>query len=229
MVHQSWILSHWTLCTAQKQTNLTNSLLQNIAIFNKHDSTKLGEWLTDTEMAANLISESWTKLAKAKSRVLTCMLVTEAINSEKTWDDIKDLLRLKLCNVNIHTYTSCFMDTQQWEDTLAAYVHWLKTEAKCCNFTNDAATIRIFVKGLWNTHSLAARIYEKDPQTLKDPITDVEKLNVAQKLSATILPSSMVNIMSNEDDPCFFIARYQDTLHDTALTSDAMNVKNMDT
>ena len=131
-------------------------------------------------------------------------LVTEAINSEKTWDEIKDLLRLKLCNANIHTYTLHFMDIQQWEkESLAAYVHQFKTEAKCCNFTNDTATIRIFIKGLWNAHSLAAIIYEKDPQTLKDVITEVEKLNAAQQLTTTILPSSMVNMMSNEDDQCF--------------------------
>ena len=85
----------------------------------------------DIETAADLTSESQAKLAKAKSRGLRCMLVTEAINSEKTWNEIKDLLRLKLCNVNIHTYTSCFMDMQQWEkESLAAYVHWLKTEFK---------------------------------------------------------------------------------------------------
>ena len=76
-------------------------------------------------------------------------------------------------------------------------------EAKHCNFTNDTATIRIFVKGLRNTQSLVARIYEKDPQTLKDAITEVEKLNPAQQLTATILPSSTVNMMSNEDDQCF--------------------------
>ena len=75
------------------------------------------------------------------------MLVMEAINSEKTWDEIKDLLRLKLCNANIHTYTSCFIDKQQWEkESLAVYVHQFKTEVKCCNFTNDAASIRIFIK-----------------------------------------------------------------------------------
>ena len=94
-----------------------------------------------------LSSESWAKLAKSKSRGLTHMLVMEAINSEKTWDEIEDLLRLILCNANIHTYTSCFMNIQQWEkESLAAYVHWFKTEANCCNFTNDTATIRIFVK-----------------------------------------------------------------------------------
>ena len=47
-----------TLCTAQKQTNLMNSLLQDIAIFSENDSTKLEEWLTDIEMAADLTSES---------------------------------------------------------------------------------------------------------------------------------------------------------------------------
>ena len=132
------------------------------------------------------------------------MLVTEAINSQKAWDEIKDLLRLKLCNANIHTYTSCFMDIQHWEkESLAAYVHQFKMEVKHCNFTNDAATIMIFIKGLRNTHSLAARIYEKDPQILKDAITELEKLNAVQQLTTTILLSSMVNMMSNEDDRCF--------------------------
>ena len=44
------------------------------------------------------------KLAKAKSRGLTYILVTEAINLDKSWDEIKDLLWLKLCNADIHTY-----------------------------------------------------------------------------------------------------------------------------
>ena len=48
------------------------------------------------------------------------------------------------------------MEIQQKEkESLAAYIHWFKTEAKRCIFTNNAATIRIFVKGLKNTHSLA--------------------------------------------------------------------------
>ena len=132
------------------------------------------------------------------------MLVTEAINYEQTWDEIKDVLRLKLCNANIHTYTLCILDIQEWQkESLAAYVHQIKMEAKCCNFTKDTATTRIFVKGLRNADSLAARIYEKDPQTLKDAITEVEQLNAAQQLTTTILPSSMVSIMSNEDDQCF--------------------------
>ena len=47
-----------TLCTIQKQTNLTNFLLQDIAVFNEYDSTKLEDWLTDIETAADLTNES---------------------------------------------------------------------------------------------------------------------------------------------------------------------------
>ena len=78
----------------------------------------------DLERATNLTSESWAKLAKAKSRGLTHTLVTEAINSDKSLEEIKDLLCLKVCNTNIHTFTSHFMDIQQQEkESLAAYIH----------------------------------------------------------------------------------------------------------
>ena len=76
-------------------------------------------------------------------------------------------------------------------------------EAKTCNFTNDAATIRIFIKGLKNTHSLATHIYEKGPQTLSDPTSEVEKLNAVQHLTAITIPPSTVNMMSNDEDHCF--------------------------
>ena len=161
-----------TLCTTQKQTNLTNSLLQDIAVFNEYDSTKLEDSLMDIETATDLTNESQAKLAKAKSRGSTHTLVTEAINSDKSWEEIKDLLWLKLCNANIHTYTSCFMDIQQQEkESLAAYVYRFKMEAKRCNFMNDAATIRIFVKVLKNGHSLATGIYKNRPQTLTHLLT----------------------------------------------------------
>ena len=105
----------------------------------------------------------------------------EAINSDKSWDERKDLLQLKLCNANIHTYTSCFMDIQQHKkESLPVYVHRFKMKAKRCNFTNDVTIIRIFVKGLRNAHSLATCIYEKGPQMLTDAILEVEKLNATQ-------------------------------------------------
>ena len=51
------------------------------------------------------------------------------------------------------------MDIQQKEkESIAAYVHRFKNEAKRCNFTNDATTIRIFLKGLKNAYSLATCI-----------------------------------------------------------------------
>ena len=49
------------------------------------------------------------------------------------------------------------MEIQQKEkESPTAYIHHFKREAKRCNFTNNAATIRIFVKGLKNAHTLAA-------------------------------------------------------------------------
>ena len=49
------------------------------------------------------------------------------------------------------------MEIQQKEkESLTAYTHHFKREAKRYNFTNNTATIRMFVKGLKNAHSLAA-------------------------------------------------------------------------
>ena len=96
------------------------------------------------------------------------------------------------------------MDIQQKEkESLAAYIHHFKRKAERCNFTNSEATIRIFVKDLKNAHTLATCVYEKGPQTLADTISKVEKLQAVQQLTATLLPSSTVNVMSHEEDRCF--------------------------
>ena len=87
--------------------------------------------------------------------------------------------------------------------SLAVYIHHFKRKAKRCNFTNGAATIRIYVKGLKNTHIVATGVYEKGPQTVADAISKVEKLQAAQQLTATLLPPSTVNVMSNEEGRCF--------------------------
>ena len=187
-----------------RKLNLTHSLLQDIAVFNKHNSTKLEDWLTDIETAADLTTESRAKLTKVKSRGLMHTIVREAITSNQSWDEIKDLLWLKLCNANIQTYTSYFMEIQQWvKESLASYIHQFKTKANRCNFMNDAPTIRIFIKGLKNAHSLATHIYEKGPQTLRDALSEVEKFNAVQQLTATIIPPSTVNMMSNDESHCF--------------------------
>ena len=96
------------------------------------------------------------------------------------------------------------MDIQEKEnESLAAYVHHFKREASRCKFSNDAATIRIFMKGLKNVHTLATRVYEKGPQSLADAIKEVKKLQAAQQLTATLIPSSSVNVMSSDDEKCF--------------------------
>ena len=85
------------------------------------------------------------------------------------------------------------MDIQQKEkESFAAYIHHFKRETKRCNFTNNTTTIRIFVKGVNDTHILATRNYEKGPQTLTDAISEAEKLQAAQQLTATLIPSSAV-------------------------------------
>ena len=88
------VIRHYTntLCSAHKQTNLTNSVLQDISVFNGHDTTQPEDWLVNIETAADLTAKSRTKLAQAKSKGLTHTLITEAIMLGKSWYDIKDLL-----------------------------------------------------------------------------------------------------------------------------------------
>ena len=104
----------------------------------------------------------------------------------------------------ISTYTSHFLDIQQKEKgSLAAYIHRFKTKARRCNSTNDAATIRIFIKGVKNAHSLVTHTYLKGLQTLMDAISEVEKLNATQQHTTTIIQPSTVNVMLNGEDCCF--------------------------
>ena len=70
-------------------------MLQEISVFNGHDATQLEDWLVDIETAGDLTVENRTKLTQAKSKGLTHTLITEAIMSGKSWDDIKDFLQLK--------------------------------------------------------------------------------------------------------------------------------------
>ena len=68
------------------------------------------------------------------------------------------------------------MDIQQTDkESLATYLHRFKQEANRYKFNNDAAIIRIFLKGLKNVHTIATKVYEKGPQTLSEAIREVEK------------------------------------------------------
>ena len=119
--------------------------------------------MVDIETAADLTDKSRTKLAQAKSKRFNLHLDTEALTSGKCWEEIKDLLHLKICNSDIHTLVSHFMDIQQKDKRIFSSLHTqIQKEEKRCNFTNNAATIRIFVKGLTSAHTLAAHVYERD-------------------------------------------------------------------
>ena len=193
-----------TLCTAQKATSLESSLLQDIPTLNGQDSPQLEYWLMDIETASELTGESRTKIAQAKSKGLVRTLISEALTTQKNWEEIKDSLQLKISNADIHTSVSCFMDIQQTDkESLATYVHRFKWEASRCKFNNDATTVRIFLKGLKNAHAIATRVYEKGPQNLAEVIEEVEKLQVAQQITSTLLPTSSVNTMSSNNDKCF--------------------------
>ena len=96
------------------------------------------------------------------------------------------------------------MDIQQTDkESLATYVHRFKREANRCKFDNVAATIRIFLKGLKNAHTIVTKVYEKGPQTLAEAIREVEKLQAAQQLTSSLLPASSVNVMSSDQEKCF--------------------------
>ena len=81
------------------------------------------------------------------------------------------------------------MDIQHTDkESLATYAHRFKWEANRCKFNNDATTIRIFLKGLKNVHTIATKVYEKGPQTLSEAIKEVEKLQAAQQITSSLYP-----------------------------------------
>ena len=71
-----------TLCSAQKQTNLTNSLLQDMLVLNGQDATQLEDCLVDIETAADLTAESRTKLAQAKSKSFSIYLKSQKLSHQ---------------------------------------------------------------------------------------------------------------------------------------------------
>ena len=84
----------------KKENHFCKYPASNATIFNGNDSTQLEDWLLDIETATNLTSESRTKLAQAKSKGLTDMLISEALNLDKGWDEVKDLLHLKWTSIH---------------------------------------------------------------------------------------------------------------------------------
>ena len=120
-----------TLHAAQRESNLTTTMLQDIPMFDGQDSSKLKDWFMDIETPNDMLTKSCTCLAEANSHSLTHTLLHDTTQTGKCWEETKGILRLKLCNENIHTSTSRFMEIQQKDNkTLAAYIHHFKTVAK---------------------------------------------------------------------------------------------------
>ena len=141
--------------------------IQNIPTFNGSDPTQLEDWLVNIETAANPTHESRTKLAWVKLKGLTCTLITEALTSDKCWEEIKDLIHLKL------QFGYSYISKSLHGNPTEGHGVSSKREAKRYNLTNNAAMIRILVGGLKNTHTLTSHVYEEGPQTLVDAINEV--------------------------------------------------------
>ena len=72
------------------------------------------------------------------------------------------------------------MEIQQKDsETLTAYIHRFKKEAKHCDSDSHPAKIRIFLKGLINSSRITPSVYEKGPTTIEDTIGIVEKISSA--------------------------------------------------
>ena len=138
-----------TLNNSNRRNQLSISVLNDIDTFNGKQGHKLDDWLADIENAATLVEEHEVIVAKGKARGLVRDLIKE--HEDKPWPNIKEHLHNCLNNASIHTYTSRFMEIQQEDsETLTAYIHRFKKEAKHCDFDSHPVKIRIFLKGLIN-------------------------------------------------------------------------------
>ena len=135
--------------SSHQKHQLNISALNNIDTFNGKQGHKLDDWLADNENAAAIVEEDEVVVAKGKARGLARDLIRE--HESQPWHHIKEQLCNQLNNASIYTYTSRFMEIQQKDsETLTAYIHRFKKEAKHCNFDLHPAKIRIFLKGLIN-------------------------------------------------------------------------------
>ena len=88
------------------------------------------------------------------------------------------------------------MEIQQKDsETLTAYIHRFKKEAKHCDFDSHPAKIRIFLKGLINNSRIAPSVYEKGPTTIEDAIGIVEKIRSGQRIAASSSQNHQISMM----------------------------------
>ena len=140
------------------------------------------------------MEEDEVRVAKGKSRGLAQDLIKE--HEDKPWPHITEQLCNHLNNASIHTYTLRFMEIQQKDsETLTAYIHGFKKEAKHCDFNSHPAKIRIFLKGLINSSKIAPGVYKKGPTTIENTISIVEKISSAQRITASFSQNHQISMM----------------------------------
>ena len=67
----------------QAESNLTKSMLHDIPTFEGQDSSNLEDLFMDIETTTDILTESCTNRAEAKSHGLTHMLICKATQTEK--------------------------------------------------------------------------------------------------------------------------------------------------
>ena len=183
-----------TLNNSNRRHQLSISVLNNINTYDGKQEHKLDDWLADIKNAATLVEEDKVRVAKGKARGLARDLIKE--HEDKPWPHIKEQLCNCLNNASIHTYTLRFMEIQQKDsETLTAYIHRFKKEAKHCDFNSHPAKIRIFLKGLINSSKIAPGVYIKGPTTIEDAISIVEKISSAQHIAASFSQNHQISMM----------------------------------
>ena len=183
-----------TLNNSNRRHQLSISVLNDIDTFNGKQGHKLDDWLADIENATAIVEENKVMVAKGKARELARDLIKE--HEDQPWSHIKEQLCNHLNNASIHTYTLRFMEIQQKDsETLTAYIHIFKKEAKHCDFNSHPAKIRIFLKGLINSSKIAPGVYEKGPTTIEEAIGIVEKISSAQRIAASFSQNNQISMM----------------------------------
>ena len=183
-----------TLNNSNRRHQLSISVLNDIDTFDGKQGHKLDDWLANIENAATLVEENKVIVAKGKARGLVWDFIKE--HEDKPWPHIKEQLHNCLNNASIHTYTLRFMEIQQKDsETLTAYIHRFKKEAKHCNFDSHPAKIRIFLKGLINSSKIALGVYKKGPETIEDAISIVKKISLAQRIAASFSQNHQISMM----------------------------------
>ena len=116
------------------------------------------------------------------------------------------------------------MEIQQKDsETLTAYIHRFKKEAKHCDFDSHPAKIRIFLKGLINSSRITPSVYEKGPTTIEDAISIVEKISSAQRIAASFSQNHQISMMKRGHNKHHAPEHHHALTHHQPINQDCSN------